>query len=72
MSILRYTENTEGYKLIIAHEKSRHCRKAWKVLLKHFEGVSFEQRMAQEVAKSLKETNYTKPKRYFNIGNYYN
>ena len=44
---LQHTENTEGYSLIEAQEKRRNGRAAWLALLSHFEGDTFEERVAQ-------------------------
>jgi len=69
--LLQHTENTEGYSLIEAQEKSRNGRKAWLSLLSHFEGDTFKERVAQEANTILRTVIYHGPRKNFSFGDYY-
>ena len=69
--LIQHTEGSEGYAIVEANEKKRNGRKAWKDLLKHFEGSTFKECTGQEAANMLRNASYGGPRRNFTFGDYY-
>ena len=69
--LIQHTDNTEGYSLVLQYERSRNGRSAWSSLLKHFEGSTFRERVAQEAATMLRTASYSGPRRNFTFSSYY-
>ena len=69
--LIQHTEGSEGYAIVEDNEKRRNGRKAWKDMLKHFEGSTFKERTSQEAAGMLRNASYSGPRRNFTFGDYY-
>ena len=69
--LVQHTDNSEGSSIVQSHEKRRNGRKAWKELIKHFEGDTYKLRSAQDAGSILKNASYSGMKKNFSFGDYY-